>query len=177
MSSIIFNTDSYKSSHWLQYPPNTQYLSSYIEARGSKELNKCLFFGLQVFIENELKYPINQQQINSAEKFYAQHGVPFYKAGWEYILEKYHGYLPIEIQALPEGTVVGLSTPVVQVINTDPNCYWLTSYIETAILRAVWYPSTVATLSLHCKEIIQKGMETSCDTLDKLPFMLNDFGA
>lgn len=38
--NLILNTDSYKASHWLQYPPNTEYISYYIEARG--ETLMCL---------------------------------------------------------------------------------------------------------------------------------------
>ena len=34
MTNIILYTDSYKASHYLQYPPNTDYISAYIESRG-----------------------------------------------------------------------------------------------------------------------------------------------
>lgn len=174
--SIILNADSYKASHWLQYPPNTEYVYSYIEPRNSSRLDKCVFFGLQVFLKEVLTKPITQADIDFAAVLFQNHGVPFYKEGWQYILDNHKGYLPIAIEALNEGEVVPLSTAVVQIVNTDPKCYWLTSYVETALLRAVWYPSTVASLALACRKVIQKGMETSCDTLDKLPFMLQDFG-
>ena len=45
------------------------------------------------------------------------------------------------------------------------------------MLRAVWYPSTVASLSYYCKQIIKAGLEKSADNLDNLPFKLHDFGA
>lgn len=175
MTSILLNADSYKASHFKQYPPDTQYVSSYIEPRGSKTLPKCVFFGLQVFLKEVLSKPITQSEINEAEAFFAQHGVPFNKEGWQYILDQHQGFLPLYVQALPEGSIVDMSTPVVQVSNSDPNCFWLTSYVETAILRAVWYPSTVASLAYACRQVIKTGMEVSCETLDKLPFMLNDF--
>ena len=67
---------------------------------------------------------------------------------------------------------------MVQVINTDPRVPWLTSYIETALLRAIWYPTTVATISYGIKEIIKEYLDqTSDDTKAQLPFKLHDFGA
>ena len=55
---------------------------------------------------------------------------------------------------------------------------WLTTFIETALLRAVWYPTTVATLSRKAKLIIQAGLEKSSDDpAGQLPFKLHDFGA
>lgn len=32
--SVLMDVDSYKGSHFLQYAPKTEYISSYIEARG-----------------------------------------------------------------------------------------------------------------------------------------------
>lgn len=55
---------------------------------------------------------------------------------------------------------------------------WLTTFIETAMLRAIWYPTTVATLSWKCKKVIRAGLEkTSDDVAGQLPFKLHDFGA
>lgn len=174
--NLLLNTDSYKTSHWLQYPPQTEYISSYIEPRGGI-FDETVFFGLQAFLIEYLAKPITQHDIDEADFVLAAHGVPFNKAGWQYILDTYQGYLPVAIEALPEGTVVANKNAVVQIINTDPNCYWLVSYLETALLRAVWYPSTVASLSYVCKKIIRAALEKSADSLAGLPFKLHDFGS
>lgn len=174
--NIILNVDSYKTSHYLQYPPQTTFVSSYIEARGG-QFENVLFFGLQMFIKQYLTKPITQTNIDEAEEICAAHGVPFNKDGWQYILKTYNGFLPIEIEALPEGSVVPVKTALAQVKNTDPNCAWLTSYIETALLRAVWYPTTVATQSWYCKQVILANMLETCDTTDGINFKLHDFGA
>lgn len=174
--NIILNVDSYKTSHYLQYPPQTTFVSSYIEARGG-QFENVLFFGLQMFIKQYLTKPITQTNIDEAEEICAAHGVPFNKDGWQYILKTYNGFLPIEIEALPEGSVVPVKTALTQVKNTDPNCAWLTSYIETALLRAVWYPTTVATQSWYCKQVILANMLETCDTTDGINFKLHDFGA
>jgi len=177
MKNIILNTDSYKSSHYLQYPPKSEFVSSYIEARGG-EYDKTLFFGLQAFIKEYLLTPITQENIDEAKAIITAHGLPFNQEGWQYILDRYNGYLPIEISAVKEGTLVPLKCPLVQVLNTDPKLPWLTSYLETALLRAVWFPTTVATLSYSIKEIIRGYLEeTSDNPKAELPFKLHDFGA
>jgi nicotinamide phosphoribosyltransferase len=176
MRNIILNTDSYKTSHYLQYPANTAYVSSYIEARGGP-FEKAVFFGLQMFLKEYLTKPITAADIDEAKVIFEAHGVPFNEEGWRYILEKHNGYLPMAIEAVPEGTVVPVKNVLVQVMNTDPACAWLTSYVETALLRAVWYPTTVATLSWQCRHVIAKYLEQTAESLDGLPFKLHDFGA
>lgn len=176
MSNILLNADSYKASHFLQYPAGTSVVSSYIESRGG-QYDATLFFGLQAFIKQTLLQPFTQADIDEAEELLAAHGVPFNRAGWQYILDTYNGFLPIEIQAVPEGSVVATHNVLVQVQNTDANCAWLTSYIETALLRAVWYPTTVATLSYNCKKVIANYLAETADTMDGLLFKLHDFGA
>ncbi|HHH53911.1 MAG TPA: nicotinate phosphoribosyltransferase, partial [Bacteroidetes bacterium] len=95
-----------------------------------------------------------------------------------YILDEYNGFLPIEISAVAEGMLVPLKCPLVQVINTDPKVPWLTSYMETALLRAVWFPTTVATLSYSIKEIIRGYLEETSNNVEaQLAFKLHDFGA
>ena len=177
MKNIILNTDSYKASHYLQYPPKSEYVSSYIEARGG-DYDKTLFFGLRAFIKEYLLKPITQADIEEAEAIMTAHGLPFNKEGWQYILDSYNGYLPLEIWAVEEGTLVPLKSPLLQVVNTDPKVPWLTSYLETALLRAIWYPTTVATLSYSIKEIIRDYLEATSENVEEqLPFKLHDFGA
>jgi len=177
-NNIILNTDSYKTSHWLQYPPNTETVFSYIESRGGK-YRRTVFFGLQMFLKEYLSKPITQEMIDEAELFLAAHGEPFNKKGWQHILEKHNGYLPLEVRAVKEGTLVPTSNIMVSVENTDPMCYWLTSYIETSLLRAVWYPTTVATNSWSTKQIIKRYLEETADAeaMEGLLFKLHDFGA
>jgi nicotinamide phosphoribosyltransferase len=68
--------------------------------------------------------------------------------------------------------------PLVQVETTDPRLPWLATFIETALLRAIWYPATVATVSWQCRQIIAAGLgRTSDDPASQLPFKLHDFGA
>ncbi|MGE6408960.1 MULTISPECIES: nicotinate phosphoribosyltransferase [unclassified Psychrobacter] len=175
LNNLILNSDSYKTSHWVQYPSGSEYLSSYVEAR--KGDYDVVFFGLQAFIKEYLSTPITHQDIDEAEMVIQAHGLTFNRAGWEHLVDKHDGYLPLRIEAVAEGSIVPVSNVVCQVINTDPEFYWLPSYIETALLRAIWYPSTVASVSHYCKGIIRKALEKSADNIDSLTFRLHDFGS
>ena len=174
-TNLILNVDSYKASHWLQYPKGTEYISYYIEARRGEF--DVLMFGLQAFIKEYLLKPISQQDIDEAEIVLKAHGLPFYKEGWQHLLEKHQGYLPLKIEAVPEGTVLPVGNVVCQITNTDPDFFWLVGYLETALLRAIWYPSTVASLSYLCKKQIKQALIKSADDLSSLDFQLHDFGA
>lgn len=45
-------------------------------------------------------------------------------------LQKYNGHLPIEIKAVPEGSVIPRGNVLFTVESTDPECYWLTNWVE-----------------------------------------------
>lgn len=173
--TIILNTDSYKCSMFLQYPVGTTHIYSYVESRGGLYDN-TVFFGLQAFIKEYLLNPISQDDIDVAEKILTAHGEPFNRAGWQYILDTHNGYLPVVIRAVPEGMVIPVKNVLATIENTDPNCYWLTTYLETALLRAIWYPTTVATQSWHIKQVIKNFLEKTGDP-SLIDFKLHDFGA
>lgn len=177
LNSILLNTDSYKASHFLQYPEGTERVSSYIESRGGK-WDQSVFFGLQMYLKEYLSKPITLEMIDEAESFFKAHGEPFNREGWMHILNTHNGFLPIEVQAIPEGTVIETSNVLVQIVNTDPKVPWLTSYLETSLLRAVWYPTTVATNSFECKLAIYNALDRTADDPDaEIMFKLHDFGA
>ena len=156
MTNLILDVDSYKTSHEWQYPPEISCVRSYIEPRGvSDEMAKAVGFdkdnifivnfGLQMYIKKLLANPITIEDIDEADSLCKMHGVPFNRAGWLHILNAFGGFMPVKIHALPEGALFRPGVAQVQVINTGGSkTRWVTSYIETALLRAVWYPSTVA---------------------------------
>jgi len=174
MSNIILNTDSYKFSHFLFYPENTTEVYSYAESRGG-EYDETVFFGLYSYIEEYLTTPITQEDIDEVTAFAEKHGQPFNRAGWQYILDTYSGFLPLEIKGVPEGTLVPTQNVLVTVRNTDPNCAWLTSYIETSMLR-IWYPITVATRIYHMKKAMKPFFDRTANNED-MNFSLLDFSS
>jgi len=178
MENLILKTDGYKLSHDAQYPPEVETISSYIEARGvtDKTWKEHIFLGLTPFL-NLLSKPITEKNILEAADFADNYGVPLRRDIWEHVLNEHGGFLPLKISALPEGSVVPLGTPLIQVESTDPKCRSLGGVMETALLRAIWYPSTVATTSFHCKRTIKNYLLLTGGSLDGIDFMLHDFGA
>jgi nicotinamide phosphoribosyltransferase len=175
-TNLILNTDSYKVSHWVQYPPGMDGMFSYIESRGGV-YPRTVFFGMQAILKEYLARPITQADIDEASELLAPHGEPFNVAGWRYILDSHGGYVPVSIRAVPEGSVVPNRNVLATIESTDPRCFWIVSYLETLLLR-VWYPTTVATISWHIKQLIRRYLEaTSDDPAGQLPFKLHDFGA
>jgi len=175
MHNIILNSDSYKYSQFNQYPAGTEYIYSYIESRGGVH-DATVFFGLQAFIKEYMLTPVTMEMIDEAEAIITAHGEPFNREGWEYIVNTYGGKLPVTIKAGPEGLVIPTRNVLATIVNMDPKCYWLTSFLETALLRAIWYPTTVATNSYENKKLILEYLEKTGDptTID---FKLHDFGA
>ena len=171
-------SDSYKVSHFVQYPPGTEVVYSYFESRGGK-FPEVLFFGLQYIIKRYFTgRVVTIEKIREAEEYFQLHFGTlrnFNKEGWEYIVEKYDGHLPVSIKAVREGSVVPTHNVLATCENTDPKCFWLTNFLETLLVQA-WYPCTVATNSRAQKLLIQEWMErTGCD-LTTLDFKLHDFG-
>lgn len=174
--SILTDVDSYKYSHWLQNPWGTTRKWSYIEARGGA-FPETVFFGLQMWLMN-LK-PITMDDIAEAAALVQAHmgqGI-FGRADWESIVSDYKGILPVSIQAAPEGSVLPIGMPQVQVVNTDDRFPWLPAFLETAMLRGVWYPSTVATISRAAKQTIAKCFAETSDHPELIDFKLHDFGS
>lgn len=175
--NLILMSDSYKYSHYLQYPPKTEFITSYIEAREGGWDSEILFNGLDLPIKEYLVHPVTHKDIYKAKAILAAHGLPLNESGWLSIVENHGGFLPIVIEALPEGTIARPGVPLVQVTNTDENLPWVTSFVETLLLRAIWYPTTVGSQSREVKKIIKHYLEETADNLDGLPFKLHDFGA
>ena len=175
--NIILLTDSYKVSHWPQYPPGTSHVYSYFMPRGGR-YDKIVSFSLQYFLKKYLEgRVVTPAMIDEAEEIYRLHfgsDMLFNRRGWEHILAVHGGRLPVSIKAVPEGTVVDTKNVLMTIENTDPSCYWLTNYLETLLVQ-VWYGTTVATQSYHMKKIILDALNRT-GTPSDIAFKLHDFG-
>jgi len=175
-SNIILDTDSYKSSHFLQYPPRTTRLFSYLESRGGR-YPATRFFGLQYILKRYLCSTVSAADVEEAKALIEAHGEPFPYDGWMRVVTLHGGRLPLEVRAVPEGTLVPNHNVLMSVTNTDPELPWLVGWFETMLMR-VWYPTTVATQSYYLKQIIRAALEQTSDHAEaELPFKLHDFGS
>lgn len=174
--NLILSTDSYKITHWKQYPPGAQHIYSYLESRGG-EFEKTLFFGLQYYLKAYFEGKVvTQEDIEEASQLCEMHfgQEVFNRDGWQRIVDVHNGKLPVSICALPEGTISDVLTPLMTVENTDPELPWLTNHLET-LLSELWYPITVATQSHFMKKTLLNHLEATGTPAD-VSFKLHDFG-
>lgn len=175
-TNLILDTDSYKSSHFLQYPNGTEYMTSYIESRGGK-YESTIFFGLQYILKEYLQKPITLEMVEEANHFFTKHGLPFPYESWKYIAIEKKGKLPIRIRSVREGSLVPVKNALVTIESTDPNVFWIVGWLETILMR-LWYPITVSTTSYTIKKLIYSYLiETSEDANSEIDFKLHDFGS
>ncbi|MBB3056684.1 nicotinate phosphoribosyltransferase [Mucilaginibacter gotjawali] len=178
--NLILLADAYKYAHHKLYYPGTTQIFSYLESRGGM-FDETVFFGLQYFLKEYLQGPaFTQQDLDEAEGFLLQvfgRDDVFDKSKFQYILDKYDGYLPVKIRAVAEGTAVPVSNVLMTIENTDPECFWLTNFLETLLMQ-VWYPCTVATLSNQIRKVVTEYYkETATEGAEAgIDFVLNDFG-
>lgn len=179
MNNIMLKTDSYKLNHWNQYPPGTEAVYSYFESRKGAKYPETVFFSLQYIVDKYLAgVVVTKEKIEQAKALAKAHfgGEGFFnEEGWNYILEKHNGKLPLEIRAVSEGTAIPTGNVLMTVVNTDRKCFWLTNYVES-VLTHIWYGSTVATISREVKKMIKKFLDKTSDNPLHLNFSLHDFG-
>ncbi len=175
--NILLQTDSYKQTHWRMYPPGTTEIESYLEARCGGECNHTVFFGLQYLLKRYMTgIRVTADRIRQAHRFCQAHfGQDVWPgAGWQHILDRHAGRLPVEICAVQEGQRVPTGHVLLTIRNTDPACYWLTNHLETLLVQ-VWYPLTIASLGRVQYDTLQTAAERSGDPA-RVPFQLHDFG-
>lgn len=73
------------------------------------------------------------------------------------------GYLPIEIVALPEGTIVPMHVPMFGITNTHPDFAWLPQALESLISAEMWHPMLAATVGYTYRQIVNKYYDLTCD--------------
>lgn len=169
-------TDSYKASHWKLYPPDTRGLYGYLAARGGA-YPRATLFGLQVLLDRFFSRRITYGDVRYAKEFWAQHLGRidvFNEKGFRRIVREHGGWWPVEIYAVPEGTMVPTGHPLLVVRSTDPELPWVTTYLET-VLDQLWYPSTVATRSAMIRATVMGSLEAT-GSPELIDTRVHDFG-
>jgi nicotinamide phosphoribosyltransferase len=182
--NAILDVDSYKLCHQAMYQVlGVTDAFSYIEPRIANEL--MVSFGIQMWTKRFR--PITMEMIDEAEEFFANHIIGgremFPRKDWEKVVNVYGGYPPLMIRALPEGTRIKSRNALVTIQLSDPDnspeLAWMVAYFETTILRAIWYPTTVASRSMKIREMLKSYVRESSDLdpVEATAFMFHDFGA
>jgi len=173
----IFDSDSYKYSQYQQYPEGITGLYSHILARKSfGGEDKVKVMGMTPAVKRMQANPLTMPMIEQAKPIIEAHGEPFHYEGFKYIVNEHGGRWPILIKAAPEGSLVPVGMPIATVEATDPKAAWVVDFLETTLLRSLWYPTTVATNSYSIKKVILAALEET-GTPETIDFKVQDFGA
>lgn len=173
MTNPMLLIDFYKAVHAEMLPKGITKSVSYFTPRMSRVnmWDEVVMFGLQGFCKEYLIKYFNENffylPLEEATKDYkrimdASLGKGTY--GFEKI-EKLHGlgYLPIEIQALPEGTRVPMHVPMFAITNTHPDFAWLPQALESLISAEMWHPMLAATVGYTYRQIVNEFYDKTCD--------------
>lgn len=182
--------DLYKSGHKFQYPKGTEYVYSNFTPRSTTHLNvlksmydgKIVFFKLQAFLISFLQDSFNEnffkQPLENVLKQYKRRMDKALFTDFDVShIEALHklGYLPLHIKALPEGVKVKPGVPVFTVVNTHPDFYWLTNYIEIVISAEVWKGMVNATIASHYRGIFEHWAKETGSPRDFINWQGHDF--
>ena len=174
--SRVIDTDYYKTTQPRMYSPDITGIFSYAESRGGL-YETTVLFGLQGFIKEKLLTPVTKEDVDYADMIISAMGVKFDRAAWDIVVNEYNGFIPVTIKAVKEGTKVPYKNAVVTVECTDVRCMSLVGYIETALLRAVWFPSTIASRVLRMRKNINVLYDQYADSSANADFAFLDFSA
>lgn len=184
--SPILLKDGYKVGHKFQYPVGTTLVYSNLTPRKSRNetQQEVLFFGLQYFIKEYLIRQFEESFFNRPKEevlsAYARRMDNYLGKDaitYDHIAALHGlGYLPLEIKALPEGTLVPMKVPLFTIKNTKPEFFWLTNMLETLLSNITWKPCTSATTAFqYLKTFTRYANETVGNDHNFIPWQGHDF--
>ncbi len=180
----ILLSDSYKQFHFPMYPEFMTKLVSNMTARSFKRMGceKSAWFGLQFYLKkylidqwNELFFNVPLEDVLKEYKRFHKH-FSFCDINTSHI-EKLHklGYMPLEIMALPEGSLVKERVPYYIIFNTHPDHAWLVNFLETQMSTVIWDLTTIATIGTGYRSILEKYAMQTTNTKEFVQWQGHDF--
>ena len=178
--------DFYKTCHAEQYPKGLTRMVSYYTPRMSRlaDTDKVTMFGLQAFIKEYLIDGFNKYFF---ERDFEKEILPEYKrvlgatigtsgVGKERLLKLHNlGFLPLIINAVPEGTRTNIHVPQIEITNTLPSFVWLVNSIETMLSCTMWHTQVSAEVGYRYRQIVNKYADLTCDDDVDRARLLGDF--
>ena len=160
-------TDFYKLTHILQYRPELRELTSYLTPRGSrlKGVDKVVFFGLSAYVHSYVVENFNKNFFNRNFEYceceireVLELGLGYSDEMIDKTIEHFKalhelGYLPVEINAVAEGTLVPMGVPCVEIKSTNPQFFWVGQALEASLSAAIWHPMVSATIAREYRKI------------------------
>jgi len=174
--NLLLMTDVYKLGHLRMYKPGTSKVYSYLCARSTVKEKKALFFGLQPYLQL-LERGVTKEDATEFFTYFTEIlGTPVptdIEAKINALVSL--GYIPLEIKAVAEGTLLDNKNVLATVTNTHPDFYWVVGFFESLLLK-VWNTTSVATLSHKFKRLATEFTKETSDSDFLLPFLVHDFG-
>ena len=180
---VMLYSDSYKQCHPKMYPDNQEYLVSYLTPRKAmnKDFPKMVVYGVQPFIIDMMDafdtfFSADLDWVMYDYDHYIDAHLGLGNVARDRIVELHElGYLPLEIRALPEGTVVDMGVPIVEMRNTHPRFAWLVQWVECLLQTEVWPMCAYATVGYEYHKVAEKWYNKTAPGAN--PFMaMADFG-
>lgn len=177
------SVDCYKLSHRQQYPEGTTRVYSNFTPRTSRieGVDKVVFVGLQAFLM-ELHKSFEEFLNRDIDEICAEYEknvteiVGPNNVGSDHIRSLHKlGFLPLEVKALPEGSLVPLRVPMFTIENTVDEFFWLVNYLETAISANIWLPCTSATQAHRLRRLLDHWALKTTGSTDGVEFQAHDF--
>lgn len=166
-------SDFYKVCHDLMLPKGITKSMSYYTPRDSrvKMWDKVVVFGIQGFIKTYLVDCFNENFFSRPcadvlKEYNRVLKATFGEGNYDDTkIRKLHelGYLPIEIYALPEGTLCPIHVPIFGITNSHPDFAWLPQALESLISAECWHPMIAATVGYTYRQIVNKYYDLTCD--------------
>ena len=183
--------DFYKIGHREMYEEGTSIIYTNFTPRSSRLASvirtmyddKVVFFGLQGFMKWYLIDTWNQNFFSQpkdkvAEEYRSRvaNGLTLENVDTSHI-EALHdlGYLPLSIKALKEGSQVDIKVPVLTIVNTHPDFFWLPNYIESIISSELWKSCTTATTAYQYRKLLDKYADITGSPKDFVLWQGHDF--
>lgn len=179
MNSIL-KTDFYKVTHMLQYRDNITHFTSYLTPRGSRfqSIDKMVVFGIANFVNEYLFKGFNEAFFNAEWPLVRNEVIEVLEKGLGYPQRLVNntlvkigtlhnlGYLPIEINGLPEGSICPMRVPAIEIRSTSPTFAWVAQSIESLLSCEFWHPTMSATIAHEYAKIAKAAYDKTVCGVD-----------
>lgn len=176
MNSILM-TDFYKATHMMQYREGITHFTSYLTPRGSRfnSIDKMVVFGISNFVREYLVegfgknfFDLDFDIIENEIRDILGNGLNYPNEMIEKTLTKIRGlyelgYLPIELNGLPEGTLCPMNVPALEIRSTHKDFAWVAQSIESLLSCEIWHPAISATIGHEYAKIAKAAFKETVD--------------
>lgn len=177
--------DFYKTTHSRQFPKGTTELTSYFTPRMSRltGINSIVVFGVQAFCQeylidyfDEHFFRRNLADVTDEIETVLDNTIGKKNYDSTKFVDLYNlGYLPVEINALPKGTLCPIHVPFLEMKNTHPDFAWVPQFLESLISAELWHPMISATVGHLYRQIVDEYYDKTCDDSTPRGKALGDF--